>query len=164
MHKGYTPRANRHRPQMRGPVSVTRSLRRDHRVIRQQLELLEGVLTVPERPGIIRVACHALARSLNEHVRREERYLAPHASRLCGVSGYHMVRDHTEFLGLLRDVDTLFFSGHRMPGSVLVEPLSRFARDLRRHIAVEEQEVFPAIDQSENEVEAVESMKRHGGR
>jgi len=147
MRQGYKPRANRHRPQMSGPVSVTRSLRRDHWVIRQQLELLEGALTMPGRQGIIRVACHSVARSLYDHVRREERYLAPYVSRLRGLSGHRLAQDHTEFLGLLRDIDTLFFSGGRIPGDVIIEPLSRLVRDLRKHLAVEERSVFPMIDQ-----------------
>lgn len=66
-------------------------------------------------------------------------------SRLRGLSGHRLTQDHTEFLGLLRDIDTLFFSEVRVSANDIVAALSKFVKDLRRHLTLEEREVFPVI-------------------
>ena len=133
-------------------MAVTTMLKKDHEVLRRKLEFLEAALQVtPQMPFVLREMCHSLARILDEHIHREDEALMPYANRIRTILRYRADQDHADQRLILRDVNALLLLGIKMPTGKVVSLLSHLIEELREHMAEEEREVFPAVDEAEEE-------------
>ena len=133
-------------------MAVTTMLKKDHEVLRRKLEFLEAALQVaPQSPFVLREMCHSLTRMLDEHIHREDEALMPYANRIRAILHYRADQDHADQRLILRDVNALLLQGLKMPTSKVVSLLSHLIEELREHMAEEEREVFPAVEQAEGE-------------
>lgn len=134
-------------------MSMTEPLRKDHEILRQQLEALEAELqAVPTATASVQQLCHSLARFVEGHMAKEEQMFAPYAHRFGPGVRQHLLGDHTDEWMLLHELDMLFTSNIRVPTSELVTRLGQLVEQLRDHLDLEERSVFPVIDRAEQEM------------
>ena len=131
-------------------MAATAMLRKDHEILRQKLDVLEGALQVaPHVPFMLREVCHSLTRLFEQHVRREEHALAPYAHHFGSSERRQELETHAHHLVMLEDLNAMLLLGIKMPTSVVVERLAELIRVLRTHMADEETGIFPVIDREE---------------
>lgn len=135
-------------------MATTEHLKQAHAVMRHKLNLLEGLLTTSPHASAIKDLCLSLGRLLDEHVRREEAAMAPYAHRLDARLRTRALGDHADERALLRDINELFVSGQHASTSAIAPRLLGLIDHLRDHMALEEHEVFPTIDDAEQQLRA----------
>ena len=142
-------------------MAVTTMLKKDHEVLRRKLEFLEAALQVaPQSVFVLREMCYSLTKMLDAHIRREEEALTPYTNRILAILRYRADQDHADQRLILRDVNALLLQGIKMPPSKVVSLLAHLIEELREHMAEEEREVFPAVDEAEEECrEPKETLK-----
>jgi len=129
-------------------MGATGSLRREHQILRARLRLLEAAMQMaPEAQFALREMCWSLARMLDEHIRHEVEALQPYHNRIQALIQARMAQDHADQQVVLRGVNALLLGGINAPVSRAVPPLAELIKELRHHMAQEEQEVFPMVDQ-----------------
>jgi len=112
------------------------------------LRLLEAAMQMaPEAQFALREMCWSLARMLDEHIRHEVEALQPYHNRIQALIQARMAQDHADQQVVLRGVNALLLGGINAPVSRAVPPLAELIKELRHHMAQEEQEVFPMVDQ-----------------
>ena len=154
-------------------MSAVERLRRDHKILRAKLDVLDAALRMePETWYVLREVCFTLARQLNDHIRREDDLVAacrkamipppPHSSgsggmippppQSSGSGGMNpkvlaeVVIEHHDEPEHLRTINRLFVSeeGHSM---ARIRPaLEAIITGLRHHMAEEEAELFPILE------------------
>jgi len=133
-------------------MTVTAVLRKDHDILRSKLVFLEAALrVVPQPPCILHEIGCALAKILNQHIKREASALRPYSNRVRAVLRRREHQDHADQHRVLRDINALLQQGMTMPGSTVVPRLVHLIDELREHMAEEERDIFPTVDRAEVE-------------
>ena len=131
-------------------MDAVHALRNEHETLRQQLDLLELELRHSSELGRpIQELCHSIRRLLDAHVREEEPVVSPYTHRI--VRALRQRVDHADEQALLSGVDATLSAHIELPASVIVQRLDRAMGALRTHMAIEEREVFPVVEQAEAE-------------
>ena len=134
-------------------MAATDPLKKEHAVLRQMLEALEGELqAVPQAPGALQQQCHALARFVDAHIRKEEAVFAPYTHRLTEAVRRRMMGDHADEWMLLHELDIILSSKLNIATGDVIARLSTLVDELRDHLDVEERTVFTVIDRAEQEL------------
>jgi iron-sulfur cluster repair protein YtfE (RIC family) len=94
---------------------------------------------------------YALAKILNQHIKREESALRPYSNRVRAVLRRREHQDHADQHRVLRDMHALLQPGTMMPVSLVVPRLVHLIDELREHMAEEERDIFPTVDRAEAE-------------
>ena len=129
-------------------MSLTEPVRKDHRILRAKLRLLEAAMRVaPEAQFVLREMCWSLAQMLDDHIKHEIEVLQPYRNRIQALTQEHMAQEHADQQVVLRDVNALLLRGLHTPMSKVVPPLAHLIEELREHMDQEEREVFPIVDQ-----------------
>jgi len=131
-------------------------LRRDHTILRAKLNVLEGALKMgPEVWFVLREVCYTLARQLRDHIRREEALVAACRHAMREETLTHVTVEHRDEPQRLRLLNRLFMeeTGHSLDH--LRPVLTDVIDGLRRHMAEEEAELFPVLEQVLSSREAV---------
>lgn len=129
-------------------MNAIERLKRDHAILRSKLDVLEAGLRMgPETWFVLREVCFTLSRQLQNHTKREEelvmacrRTMPPHV--LAEMAVEH--RDEPEHL---RTINRLFVEERGHPLERIRPALTEVIRGLRRHMAEEEQRLFPTLEQ-----------------
>ena len=133
-------------------MSATDVLKRDHKLLRKQLEFLESAIRVaPEAQFALREMCFLLSVMLKEHMVREEEVLRPYRKRMYELHQYRLGRHYETQWATLRKVNELLLKGLQAPVERAVEWLHQLVRDLQVQMSEEEHEVFPLVDRFEEE-------------
>ena len=129
-------------------MSLTEPVRKDHRILRAKLRLLEAAMRVaPEAQFVLREMCWSLAQMLDDHIKHEIEVLQPYRNRIQALTQEHMAQEHADQQVVLRDVNALLLRGLYAPMSKVVPPLAHLIEELREHMDQEEREVFLMVDQ-----------------
>jgi len=121
-------------------------LRRDHTLLRGKLDVLETALGMgPETWYVVREVCFTLSRQLRDHIRREEALVEACRQQLDPRVLAEVAVEHRDEPAHLRAINRLFVAG--AGGLDQLRPaLTDVLRGLRRHMAEEEAELFPACE------------------
>lgn len=123
-------------------------LRRDHQLLRSKLDVVEVALQMgSEAWFVIREVCFTLSRQLQDHIQREEALVADCLDALEEGSFPQLAVEHRDEPQLLRTINRLFVDQHAHSLELVRSPLTLLITGLRRHMAEEENELFPAIEQ-----------------
>ena len=149
-------------------MSATDPLKKEHTVLRQMLEALEGQLqAVPQAPLVLQQQCHALARFVDAHIRKEEAVFAPYTRRLTEAVRRRMMGDHADEWMLLHELDIVLSSKLNIPTGDVIARLNTLVDELRDHLDIEERTVFTVIDRAEQELarrgDAADVASQRGG-
>ncbi len=130
-------------------MNAINRLKRDDQIIRSELDVLETALGMgPDAWYVLREVCFTLARQLRDHMRREEELIAAyHRTQgvepgLSGLSTEH--HDEPEHL---RTINRLFVSEPHHTLVRIAPALRGVISGLRHHMAKEEAELFPVLEQ-----------------
>ena len=130
-------------------------LRRDHKILRAKLDVLESALRMgPETWYVLREVCFTLARQLQDHIKREEDLVAACRKAINPTVLSEVVVEHRDEPKHLRTINRLFVSqaGHSLDR---IQPsLTEVIQGLRRHMAEEEAGLFPILERVLGEREA----------
>jgi len=122
-------------------------LKRDHKILRAKLDVLEGALQMgPETWFVLREVCYTLSRQLQDHLKREEGLVQACKEALTEDAISHLTVEHTDEPQLLRAVNRLFVNGHSHSLNAIKPALTTLIQSLRTHMAEEETELFPVIE------------------
>ena len=131
----------------RGLMRAIDRLKRDHKILRTKLGVLEaGVKMGPDAWFVLREVSYSLARQLRDHIRREEALVAECRTALNADALQHIAVEHRDEPERLRTVSRLFV---QEPGRTLahVAPvLEEVVTGLRRHMEEEETDLFPILE------------------
>ena len=128
-------------------MATTTRLCAHHDAIRRKLEALEVELEVrPESLQLLRATCHSLRQLVDDHLRAEEPLVDWVDQSLAPAQREQLNTDHVVAQQLLRDLDDLLTVRAKVPTSLLLELCDRLIMTLRRHLEMEEREVFPMND------------------
>jgi hemerythrin-like domain-containing protein len=132
-------------------------LRRDHRILRAKLAVLESALQMgPETWFVLREVCFTLARQLRDHIRREEALVAECRNALNPKVLAEVVVEHKDEPQHLRTINRLFTSEPTQSLERIGPELTSVIDGLRRHMDEEERELFPIFERALAEREAEE--------
>ena len=128
-------------------MNAVERLKRDHHILRSKFDVIEAVLPMEgDAWFVLRDICFTLARQLQNHMKREEALvmacrttMPPHL--LAEVAVEH--RDEPE---RLRAINPLFLDERSRALERIRPALLETIRGLRRHMAQEEAELFPALE------------------
>ena len=124
-------------------------LKRDHKVLRAKLSVLEAALNLPgDTWFVLREICFTLSRQLRNHIHREEELVAACRAAMNPHVLAEVAVEHHDEPQLLRTINRLFVSeeGHAMEH---IRPsLEKAIGGLRRHMDEEERELFPILDRT----------------
>ena len=128
-------------------MSAIERLRRDHGLLRTKLSLLEGALGMgPEAWFVLRELCYTLGGQLRDHIQREDA-LVSHCRQALGPEILeHLAVEHHDEPQLLRAVVELFVQDGPPAWTDVKSALARFIQGLRRHLAEEEEDLFPMLE------------------
>lgn len=130
-------------------MNAIERLRRDHRLLRAKLDVLEtGLRMGPETWFVLREVSFTLARQLQDHMRREEELVAACRKALTPALLAELAVEHKDEPRHLRAINRLFVSegGHSLER---IRPvLAEVIQGLRRHMAEEETELFPVLERT----------------
>ena len=128
-------------------MNAIERLRRDHRILRAKLDVLESALGMgPETWFVLREVCFTLAQQLRDHMKREEDLVANCRKAMTTKALAEVVVEHRDEPRHLRTINRLFLSerGHSLER---IRPVLQETIDgLRRHMASEEAELFPLLE------------------
>lgn len=128
-------------------MNAVNRLRRDHRMLRSKFDVIDAALRMgPETWEVLREVCYTLSRQLQNHMKREEDLvmacrttMEPHALAELAVE-HHDEPEH------LRTINRLFVEEYGHSLERIRPALTEVTQALRRHMAQEEQEVFPILE------------------
>lgn len=130
-------------------MNAIERLRRDHRLLRAKLDVLEtGLRMGPETWFVLREVSFTLARQLQDHLRREEGLVAACRKALTPTLLAELAVEHKDEPRHLQAINRLFVSdtGHSLER---IRPvLAEVIQGLRRHMAEEETGLFPILDRT----------------
>ncbi len=119
-------------------------LKRDHTLLRAKLNVLEAALRMgPETWFVLREVCFTLSRQLQHHIRREEDLIASGRNALDPQMLGRIALEHRDEPGHLRTLNRLFGSEATQSLESVRPVLTQIIQGLRRHMAEEEQVLFP---------------------
>ena len=125
----------------------TERLRRDHKILRAKLDVLESALRMgPETWYVLREVCFTLSRQLRDHIRREEDLVAACRAAMNPKVLAEVVVEHYDEPEHLRSVNRMFISDGERSFNQLKIALTEVIDGLRHHMAEEEAELFPIFD------------------
>ena len=88
-------------------------LKRDHKILRSKLDVLEGALSMgSEAWFVLRELCYTLSRQLQDHIKREEKLVKACKDVFREDALTHLTVAHTDEPQLLRRVNRLFVEEH----------------------------------------------------
>lgn len=124
-------------------------LKRDHKILRSKLDVLEAALRMGPASTwyILREMCYTLSRQLQDHIRREEELVAACRKALSLEVLRHVQIEHHDEPQILRSINHLFVEEQDRVMEQATADLRLLIPRLRRHMAEEEAELFPAIEQ-----------------
>ena len=121
-------------------------LRRDHRVFRAKLDVLESALSMgPDAWFVLREVCFTLSRQIQDHMRREEQLIAAAKDSLDSATVAHVSLEHKDEPQHLRTINQLFVTEEGYHLERIRPELTRLIEGLRHHMDEEEAELFPAL-------------------
>lgn len=124
-------------------------LKRDHEILRSKLDVLEGALGMgPETWYVLREVCFTLSRQLRDHIKREEALVAACRSALNPTMLAEIVVAHRDEPAHLATINRLFVSQTAQSVDRITPGLLEVIHGLRRHMASEEQELFPILERA----------------
>lgn len=128
-------------------MDALQRIRRDHEVIRAKLNVIEASLHLPaETWFVLRELVFTLSRQLQDHMRREEALVMRCRKSMNPVVLAEMAVEHNDEPQLLRSINRMFIAepGHSLAQirPALIEAIA----GLRRHMAEEEQALFPILE------------------
>jgi iron-sulfur cluster repair protein YtfE (RIC family) len=128
-------------------VNAIDRLRRDHKVLRAKLDVLESALSMgPDAWFVLREVCFTLSRQIRDHMSREEQLIAAAKNSLDPATLAHVSLEHKDEPRHLRTINKLFVTeqGHTLEH---IRPeLTRLIEGFRHHLDEEEAELFPALE------------------
>lgn len=128
-------------------MNAVKRLKRDHQLLRAKLDVLESALRIgPEAWFVLREVCFTLSRQLQNHIRREEALFEAGRGVVGAEQLSRITTEHQEEPRQLRALNRLFVeeTGHSLEH--LRPALTTVIATLRRHMAEEEAELFPALE------------------
>ncbi|MBI1992707.1 MAG: hemerythrin domain-containing protein, partial [Candidatus Omnitrophica bacterium] len=124
-------------------------LKRDHEILRSKLDVLEGALGMgPETWYVLREVCFTLARQLRDHIKREEALVAACRRAMNPSLLAEIVLAHRDEPAHLTAINRLFVSQTAQSVDRITPGLLEVIHGLRRHMASEEQELFPILERA----------------
>jgi iron-sulfur cluster repair protein YtfE (RIC family) len=124
-------------------------LKRDHRVLRSKFDVLESALRMgPETWFVLREVCYSLSRQLADHLKREDALLASCREAIGPATLAKIERVHHDEPGHLRKITRLFVQEPLGSFETLKIALEVAIEGLRLHMAEEEREVFPILEEA----------------
>ena len=145
-------------------MNAVERLRRDHRILRSKLSVLEAGLGMEgDTWFVLREVCFTLSRQLRDHIRREDDLVAACREAMNPKVLAEVVVEHTDEPKHLRTINRLFVSeaGHSLER---IKPaLTEIIHGLRHHMAEEERELFPILERVLGEREAAEPAEAAPG-
>lgn len=139
-------------------MNTVERLRRDHKILRAKLDLLESALRIGAQTWfVLREVCFTLSRQLRDHIRREEELVAACRSAMNPKVLAEVVVVHREEPQLLQTVNRLFVTEAGQSWERLRPLLTGVIEGLRRHMDEEEAELFPILERMLAEQETVRS-------
>ena len=122
-------------------------LRRDHRILRAKLEVLETALRMGDEAWyVLREVCFTLSRQLRDHIRREEQLIASCRRAMTPTALAEAVVEHRDEPAHLRTLNRLFVSSPTQAVEHVRPALQEMIEGLRHHMAEEERELFPIFE------------------
>lgn len=128
-------------------MNAVERLRRDHKILRSKLEVLEGALEMKADTWfVLREVCFTLSRQLRDHIRREETLVAACRSQLKPEVLSSIKLEHHDEPNHLRAINRLFVSegGHSL--KQIRPALLEVIKGLRKHMDEEEKTMFPLLE------------------
>ncbi|MBI4341052.1 MAG: hemerythrin domain-containing protein [Candidatus Omnitrophica bacterium] len=158
-------------------MTAIERLKRDHRVFRSKLGVLEAILKMEgDNWFVLRELCFTLSRQLRDHIQREDDLVAacreamipppaggsgtlpnPRSGSASGLPAgggmnpkvlAEVVVEHHDEPEHLRTINRLFVSEHGHTLERIRPVLHEVIQGLRRHMAEEERELFPIIERT----------------
>ena len=128
-------------------MEIIERLKRDHRLLRAKLDVLESALDMGgETWFVVRELCHSLIVQLRPHLRREEEAITV---AKCAIGSNVLSRveaEHMEDPQQLNRVYELFLDGPQQPFEGLRIKLWPIIRRLRDHLDDEECNLYPLLE------------------
>ena len=122
-------------------------LKRDHKILRSKLDLLEAALTMKADTWfVLREVCFSLSRQLRDHMRREELLVSICKEQVDPKVLKHVSVEHQDEPQLLRTINKLFVSEKSHSLEHIKPALTEVISGLRHHMEEEEKMMFPAIE------------------
>ena len=136
-------------------MNAIERLRRDHRILRSKLDVLEAGLQMEgDTWYVLREVCFTLSRQLRDHIKREDDLVVACRKAMNPKILAEVVVEHKDEPAHLRTINRLFVSeaGHSLER---IKPaLTDVIHGLRHHMAEEEVELFPILERVLQEREA----------
>ena len=130
-------------------MNAIERLRGDHDALRATLYLLEGALGMgPETRVTLRKLCHVLGGRLRDHIQREDALVSGCRQAFGPEILRHLAVEHHDEPQLLRALEELFAQDAPPVWTDVTSTLTRVIQGLRRHLAEEEQELFPTLERA----------------
>ena len=138
-------------------MNAVERLRRDHGILRAKLDVVESALRMgPETWYVLREVCFTLVRQLRDHIRREETLVAACRRVLTPKALAEVALEHKDEPEHLRTLERLFTRETGRSYDRVAPELMKVVEGLRRHMAEEEQELFPLLEHALTEQELLE--------
>ena len=129
-------------------------LRRDHRILRSKLDVLEAALRMgPETWFVLREVCFTLAHQLRDHMKREEAAIAACRGAIDPQVATALAAEHQDDPKRLQRISHAFLSQPDHALDRIRPALTEVIVKLRRHLAKEEAEMFPILERGLGEQE-----------
>lgn len=133
-------------------------LRRDHRILRAKLDVLEATLRMGQDTWfVLREVCFTLSRQLRDHMRREEELVAASRRAVAPTLLAELAVEHKDEPRHLRAINRLFVSEHGHSLDRIRPALTQVIEGLRHHMAEEEVALFPILERT------LAEQERQGG-
>ncbi len=130
-------------------MNAIERLRRDHDILRTKLGLLEGALRMgPEAWFVLRELCYTLGGQLRDHIQREDALVSSCRQAFGPEILHHLAVEHHDEPQLLRTLIELFVQDVPPAWADVMSALTRFIQGLRRHLAEEEEDLFPMLERA----------------
>ena len=138
-------------------MNAIERLRRDHRILRSKLSVLEATLRMEgDTWFVLREVCFTLSRQLRDHIKREDELVIACRKAMNPKVLAEVVVEHKDEPAHLRTINRLFVSATDHSLERIRPELTEVIHGLRHHIAEEEAELFPILERVLEEREAAE--------
>lgn len=128
-------------------MKAVERLRRDHKILRAKLDVLESALRMgPQTWYVLREVSFTLSRQLRDHIRREDDLVAACRMAMNPKILAEVVVEHHDEPEHLRTINRLFVSEGQRSFDQIKEALMKVIEGLRRHMSEEEAELFPILE------------------
>ena len=138
-------------------MNAIERLRRDHRILRSKLDVLEAGLQMEgDTWYVLREVCFTLSRQLRDHIKREDDLVIACRKAMNPKVLAEVAVEHKDEPAHLRTINRLFVSASGHSLERIRPELTEVIHGLRHHMAEEEAKLFPILERVLKEQEVAE--------